>query len=255
VPNKVDGASQLSRRSVVQSVARAFDVLNLLLDSTSPMSVQELARTSGLDRTVVHRLLRTLLQQSMVIEERGLFRLGPASILLADRYLDDLLVRRLALPYMVELQANDIADRPWTATLSVAVGAKAAVIERIWTPETPLDLVLAVGDTFPLHTTAVGRAILAYYPPERLVTTLGKDLAEELAPVLAKVRDAGGVGMSKGEAVPGVEALAAVILSRRQQSVAAIGVSGVDLGDQMNQTSPLASTLRRATSAIGQMIP
>lgn len=110
----------------MQYVARAFDVLNTLLDSTSPMSVPV---GSGVDSV-------------------------------ADRYLDDLLVRRLALPYMVELQANDIADRPWTATLSVAVGAKSAVIERIWTTRTPLDLVLAVGDT---------------------------------------LRAAGGVGMSKGE--------------------------------------------------------
>ncbi|GAA0378726.1 transcriptional regulator [Acrocarpospora corrugata] len=246
---------QVSRRSVVQSVTRAFDVLNLLRDSTSPMSVQEIARSTGLDRTVVHRLLRSLLQQAMVVEERGLFRVGPASVLLANRYHDDLLVRRLALPYMVELQAGDIADKPWTATLSIAVGNVSAVIERIWTPRTPLDLVLAVGDTFPIHSTATGRSMLAYYDPDKLIEVVGADRARELAVVLESVRSAGGVGLSKGEAVPGVEAIAAVILSRRQTPVAAISVSGVDLGDQMNQTSPLASTLRRAAGAIGQMVP
>lgn len=252
---QVDGDTQVSRRSIVQSVTRAFDLLNHLRDSTAPMSVQELARTAGLDRTVVHRLLRSLLQQGMVIEERGLFRLGAASILLANRYLDDLLVRRLALPYMVELQANDIADRPWTATLSVAVGDVSAVIERIWTPRTPLDLVLSVGDTFPIHSTATGRSMLAYYEPDKLVEVVGEERSSALAAKLEKVRSAGGVGMSKGEAVPGVEAIAAVILSRRQVPVAAISVSGVDLGEQMAESSPLASTLRRAAGAIGQMIP
>ncbi|MGH3466660.1 MAG: IclR family transcriptional regulator [Thermocrispum sp.] len=250
-----DGQTQVARRSVVQSVTRAFDILNLLRDTASPMSVQEIARSSGLDRTVVHRLLRSLLHQSMVVEERGLFRLGPAPILLANRYLDDLLVRRLALPYMVELQANDIADQPWTATLSVAVGDVSAVIERIWTPKTPLDLVLSIGDTFPMHTTATGRSMLAYYDTARLAQTIGNKRAEELAPVLEDVRAAGGVGTSKGEAVPGVEAIAAVILSRRKVPVAAVSVSGVDLGDQMDVVSPLASTLRRAAGAIGQMLP
>ncbi|MEU5401440.1 IclR family transcriptional regulator [Streptomyces sp. NPDC005963] len=249
-----EAAEAPARRSVVQSVTRAFDLLNLLRDSTAPMSVQEIARSAGLDRTVVHRLLRSLLPQGMVVEERGLFGVGPASILLANRYLDDLLVRRLALPYMVELQANDIADKPWTANLSVAVGDVSAVIERIWTPSTPLDLVLSVGDTFPIDSTATGRSILAYYEPDRLVDTVGAQRAAELADTFASVRSAGGVGLSRGEAVPGVEAVAAVILSRRQAPVAAISVSGVDLGDQMDSVSPLAQTLRRAAAAIGQMI-
>jgi IclR family acetate operon transcriptional repressor len=252
---KGDGDAPISRRSVVQSVGRAFDLLNLLRDATAPMSVQEIAKAAELDRTVVHRLLRSLSQQSMVIEERGLFRLGPASILLANRYIDDLLVRRLALPYLVELQSNDIADQPWTATLSVAVGDVSAVIERIWTPRTPLDLVLSVGDTFPIHSTATGRSMLAYYPQERLVELLGERRGSELTPVLAEVRATGGVGVSKGEAVPGVQAIAAVILSRRQVPTAAISVSGVNLGAQLHHASALASTLRRAAGAIGQMIP
>ena len=254
--NGGEGAvAAVSRRSVVQSVARAFDLLNLLRDAATPLSVQDIARRAGLDRTVVHRLLRTLQQQGMAIEERGLVRLGPASILLANRYLDDLLVRRLALPYMVELQSGDIADRPWTATLSVAVGDVSAVIERIWTPTTPLDLVLSVGDTFAMHTTATGRSMLAYYPPDKLVETVGAERCAELEPVLESVRAAGGIGVSRGEAVPGVQAIAAVILSRRQTPIASVSVSGVDLGEQIDTASRLASTLRRAAGAIGQMIP
>lgn len=253
--NQAGADTQVSRRSVVQSVTRAFDVLNLLRTATSPLTVQEVARRTGLDRTVVHRLLRSLLQHDMVVEERGLFRLGPASVLFANRYHDDLLVRRLALPYMVELQSKEIADKPWTATLSIGVGDVSAVIERIWTPHTPLDLVLSLGDTFPIHSTATGRSMLAYYEPGRLAETVGDDRAKELAPILEQVRSSGGIGTSKGEAVPGVEAIAAAVLSRRGQPVAALSVSGVDLGDQMEPTSRLASTLRRAAAAIGQMIP
>jgi hypothetical protein len=37
--------------------------------------------------------------------------------------------------------------------------------------------------------------------------------------------------------------------------IASVSVSGVDLGEQIDTTSPLASTLRRAAGAIGQMIP
>ena len=73
--------------------------------------------------------------------------------------------------------------------------------------------------------------------------------------VLESVRAAGGIGVSGGEAVYGVQAIAAVILSRRQTPIVSVSVSGVDLGEQIDTESRLASTLRRAAGAIGQVIP
>lgn len=243
-----------NRRSVVQSVSRAFGILNLLRDAQSPMTVQEIAAGAGLDRTVTHRLVKSLVLQSVVAEDRGLYRLGPATVLLSNRYIDDLLVRRLALPYMIEISGNDLAEQPWTVTLSIPVGSISTVIERIWTPHAPLDMVLGVGDNFPIDATATGRSILAYYDPSAIHDLVGSERAERVAPVLEQVREAGGVGLSRGEAVPGVQAVAAVIRSRRQVPVSSLSVSGVDLGDQLDYASPIAATLRRAAGAIGQMI-
>src|SRR5260370_815377 len=90
-----------SPRSAVPWVWRACERRTLVRDARAPMSVRETARGAELARTVVPRLLPTLQQQDIVLGERGLSRLGPASILLANSYLDNLLVRRLALPYMV----------------------------------------------------------------------------------------------------------------------------------------------------------
>src|SRR4051794_23401838 len=111
------------RRSVVQAVSRAFAILDILRASPSPMTVQEIASQAGLDRTVTHRLVKSLLMRSVVMEDRGSFRVGPATVLLANSYIDDLLVRRLALPYMIEISENDLAGQPWTVTLSIPVGA------------------------------------------------------------------------------------------------------------------------------------
>lgn len=243
------------RRSVVQSVSRVFEILNLLRVATSPLSVQEVARATGLDRTVTHRLLNTLLQESMVVEERGQFRMGPASTLLSNKYIDDLLVRRLAMPYLMELQQTELKDQPWTPTLSIAVGKVATVIERLWTPLTPLDLVLSVGDSFPINIGAAGRSMLAYYETQHVIDLLGAETAADVAPTLETVRESGGVGISNREAVPGVQAIAAVVLSRRKTPIASISVSGVDLGDQLDADSSLASALRRAASAMGKSVP
>src|SRR4051794_15320511 len=91
------------RRSLVQAGLRAFGILDILRASPSPMTVQEIATQADLDRTVTHRLVKSLLMQAVVVEDRGAFRVGPATVLLANRYIDDLLVRRLALPYMIEI--------------------------------------------------------------------------------------------------------------------------------------------------------
>jgi DNA-binding IclR family transcriptional regulator len=66
-----------SPRSSVQSVARACDILAILGDSNVPLSALEIANASGLDHTVVHRLLRTLAERDMVVEDRGAYGLGP----------------------------------------------------------------------------------------------------------------------------------------------------------------------------------
>lgn len=247
-------APEGSRKATVQSVERAVEVLGVLQSQAGALTVQDVAARAGLDRTVVHRLLKTLAHHDLAVEERGTFRLGPQTILLGHRYVESLLVRRLALPYLIELQAHGIADEPWTANLSVPAGGLLVVVERIWTSTTPLDVVLSAGDVLPMASTAAGRAILAYYTPEQRQATLGPGELAQAEAALAQTRDAGGIGLSRREAVPGVEAVAAAILSRCGIPVAAIAVSGVDLGDQLNADSSLAHKLRRAAHSIGQML-
>jgi IclR family transcriptional regulator, acetate operon repressor len=244
-----------SRRSTVQSVARAFDVLEVLKRATAPMSALEVAGATGLDRTVVHRLLRTIGEYGLVVEEHGVFRLGPASVLIANRYVDNLLVRRLALPYLLDLQSRVLGERPWNVSLSIPVGDVSTVVERLWTPGIPLDAVLDVGDTHPIDRGAAGRSILAYYEESDALEAIGPERYAEVAPVLERVRAAGGVALSEGEASPGTYAVAAVIRSRRSQPVAAIGVAGLDLGDELAYDSSLAGHLRRAAEAVGHSIP
>lgn len=254
-PAETTAEKGASRRNSVQSVARAFEVLNVLKDAAEPMSALEISRATRLDRTVVHRLLRSICEGGMALEDRGTFRLGPEPVLLAHRYLDNLLVRRLALPYMLDLQTNVVGEMPNTVSLSIAVRDVVTVIERIWTPSAPLGVVLDVGDTVPVDRTAAGRALLAYLPAEDVVRLLGEERYAAVVETLEQVRSADGIGLTHGEAHRGVDAVAAAIRSRRSQPIAAIAVSGPDLGDELAYDSPLAGHLRRAADAIGQSIP
>jgi IclR family transcriptional regulator, acetate operon repressor len=246
--------SATSQRSSVQSVRRAFDILDILKEATYPMSALEIARAADLDRTVVHRLLRTLSERGMTVEERGAYSLGPASVLLANRYVDNLLVRRLALPYLLDLQAGALADRPWPLTLLIPVGDLATVIERIWTQAAPLGMILDIGDTFPIDLAAAGRAVIAYRPETDVRTLIGNARYDAVAPKLERVREVGGIAMTHGEAIPGVTAMAAAIQSRRGHAVAALAISTLERSDEFSDESPLAGQLRRAANAIGQSL-
>jgi IclR family transcriptional regulator, acetate operon repressor len=209
---------------------------------------------SGLDRTVVHRLLRTLAEYGMVVEGRGTYGLGPSSLLLANRYIDTLLVRRLALPYLLDLQATAIGNRPWTATLMIPVGDVATVAERIWSHTTPLDMVLDIGDTFPIDLAAAGRCVLAYSSEEEVRDLVGDERYEAVASTLERVRQADGIGLSRGEAAHGICAIAAAIRSRGGRAVAAVAVAGLDLGDQLSHDSKLAAHVRRSAHAVGRSL-
>jgi IclR family transcriptional regulator, acetate operon repressor len=243
-----------ARKTLVQSVSRAVAVLGVLRDAPGPMSALAVAQVSGLDRTVVHRLLKTLTSNGFAIEADGSYRVGPAVVLLANRYIADRSIRRVAVPYLVDLQTHAIGDRPWTVTMSIPVDGVTTVIERIWTKTTPLGLVLDIGDTFPVDRTAVGRSLLAYHPAAQVTELIGERRHAELAGVLEEIRSSGGVGLAQGVAGAAVEAVAAVIRSRRGEPLAGVAVTGVSLGDQLDYDSPLARSLRRAADSIGQLV-
>lgn len=243
------------RRSGVQSVDRAFAALDVLGHAAGPLSVQEVARGSSLDRTVAHRLLKTLKNHGVVVEDRGSYSLGPQTVLMATRYTESLLVRRLALPYMLDLQSRDLADSPFTVNLSIAVGDVSAVLERIWTATAPLDLVLSSGDLFALERTATGRSILAHLDDGAIDAAIGSERHKAVRPALASAREHDGVAVSEGEAIPGIRGMAAAIVSSDGTPVAAIGISSPDSTNLLDAGSPLAAKLARSVHAVGKMLP
>jgi IclR family transcriptional regulator, acetate operon repressor len=248
-----EDAPAADRRSLVQSVSRAFDVLDVLRRNGRPMPPADVARTMNLDRTVVYRLLRTLAQRGMVTEETNGFALGAGTVLLGHGFLDNLPLRRIALPYMIDLQTKMLDGQPWTLALFIRVGGLSAVIERMWTPATPLGLVLEQGVTVPLGLTAAGRSILACLAEADAREILG-DGHDELAPALDEIRTAGGIGLVDGTTTNGLPAVACAIRRPDGSPAGAIGVGGVELGAQLATDSALATQLRHAAESIGRVI-
>lgn len=240
-------------KSEVQSVRRACQLLDCLTEHPHrTMSALELSVATGLDRTVVHRLLRTLTLEGFLEEAHGQYHLGSRALGLAQGYLAHTRLREISLPYALELH-NELLERPWIVALGVPAGGFAVLIEQLWKPQAPLDMLLATGTRMPLATSAVGRCLLAYgyQSPKRAPD---EDWPLSLKQQLEAIRQAGGVEWSSNEIRPGISALAAVILSHDAKPVGALAVSGPEMGEHLARDSELAARLLRAAAAIGRMV-
>src|SRR5665647_1525 len=89
----------------VQSVQKAFDLLEILAENPAISSLAELARMVGLSRNKTFRLLSTLCEKGLVDREdlTGSYLLGISSVTLAQKFIKNSSVVNYAHPIMEEL--------------------------------------------------------------------------------------------------------------------------------------------------------
>lgn len=138
-----------------QTLDRGLRVLSVLAQAPSGLSVTELAAEVGVNRTVVYRLVATLVQHGLARrDDSGRLHVGLGVLTLA-RGLQPVL-RERANPVLRAL-AEDLGA---TAHLTLADGGEAlaiAVVEPSWTD---FHVAYRVGARHPLDQGAAGRAIL-----------------------------------------------------------------------------------------------
>jgi DNA-binding IclR family transcriptional regulator len=238
----------------VQSLTRFTAVLDALASTDRPMSVLEIAGESGLDRAVVNRMVKALVEEEFVERDRaGRYRMGPRAMVYASAYIDVLAVRRIGLPYAVELRERLGRDLPAVVSLNIRVVAEMTVVDAVWDNKIGLDSILQVGTRFPVERSASGRCVLAYLGEESRRALLGARLTPELERRLADVRAAGGVDSTQGDFRAGIIGLGATIFDSDREPVAALTLYGSEPGVEglADTGSEIAVALRRTADAIG----
>jgi DNA-binding IclR family transcriptional regulator len=202
------------RRNGMQLIARTADVLRALEAAPEGLSLSALALAVGLPKSTVHRIAVALESEDFVgTTARGRLRLGRGLAQLGAAARGAL--RQDLRPILVRL--NQELDE--TVDLSILDGSEARFIDQI--PSTQrLRAVSAVGISFPLHSTANGKALLAALPPGQataiLPPRLQRDTANtitsrrELWAELERVRETG-VAYDREEHTDGICAVGAVV--------------------------------------------
>ncbi len=150
-----------SDKGGIQVIARAASILRALRDDTSGLSLGQIAERTDLPRSTVQRITGALASERMVLSNAkgGELRLGPEmrTFAKATRYT----IVETCRPILMEI-ANRTGE---TTDLAVLRGDSMTFLDQI-SGHHRLRAVSSAGDTFPLTTTANGRACLAKMPEQ-----------------------------------------------------------------------------------------
>jgi DNA-binding IclR family transcriptional regulator len=163
-------------KSQVQVIARAATILRALEDESGGLSLGQIAQRVNLARSTVQRIVAALECEKLVIAAtpNGRVRLGPAILRLAASVRSDFIA--LARPFLEKLSA----DLQETVDLSVVKKDHLVFIDQVIGSQR-LRTVSAVGETFPLHCTANGKAYLAQLSDQAIEKLIGRTYEQRTA--------------------------------------------------------------------------
>ena len=139
----------------VQSVTRAFRLLDLLADEGGSLSLTELAASTGLPAPTIHRLMRSLVAGGHVRQEASRrYALGPRLIRLGE--VAGQALGSWAKPYLAEL-VQRIGE---TANLALLEADSVVYVAQVPSPHA-MRMFTEVGRHVMPHSTGVGKALLS----------------------------------------------------------------------------------------------
>ncbi|WP_420714688.1 IclR family transcriptional regulator [Mycobacterium sp. Aquia_213] len=147
-------------------------MLRLLQAHPGGLNQAEIGERLGMARSTVSRILNALDDEGLVASRaaRGRYRLGPEIARMAST------VRRSVVvdlhPFIEEL-SRELEE---TVDLSILDGDRATFVDQVVSPHR-LRAISAVGESFPLHCCANGKALLASLAPEEQARAVPSRLA------------------------------------------------------------------------------
>ncbi|MDE2005179.1 MAG: IclR family transcriptional regulator [Rhodospirillales bacterium] len=240
----------------VKSLGKIVRILDAFSARERSLSLAEVCRRLGYPKSTTHRLLAAMRRAGLLDqdEEGGPYRLGLKLFELGSTVLANMELHREARPF-VETLARLSGQAVHLAAFD---GRNALVVQRAEAqPEAPLPASFI--ETAPVHSTGVGKAILAFQPEAAIERVIAAGLARHteatltdpaaLRAELARIR-AAGHAYDEGEHQPGLRCVAAPIHDRAGRVIAAISASGPAWRLPIGERDSIARMVRHAADGI-----
>ncbi len=231
-PN-IDDEAEDRQRGGVQSLGRAFAILEQVARHREGIGLAELSKLVGLHNSTTFHLAKTLVSLGYLRQEKDSkrYRVGRPLFALAASALDEIEMVNLATPIMEDLSRQTGES----SHFAVRMGDAVVVIARTSGPGA-FQLTDRVGVIRPAHCTALGKIILAALRPDQLKRFLErvelkpstkKSITEPsvLLREIAEVRR-NAIAVDDGEFNAEVRCVAVPVYNFTGDVVGALGISG-----------------------------
>lgn len=215
----------------VDTIARALGILECFTTGEPEQTLKQLCEKTGLYKSRVHRLCRTLLDCGYLVRTSySSYRLGPKLLVLGKVYERTNTLVSISHPIMQELAAT-VGE---SVALFALEGDRSICLVREYGPSR-LFFAINEGDYMQLHATATGRVLLAHASADFRNRVLGGKL-ETITPATITDREwlegecrailERGYSVSREEREPGVAAVAAPVFDFEKEVLAVLTLVG-----------------------------
>lgn len=239
-----------------KTVAKALSILRQFGTTDNELGVTEIARSLGLDKVVVHRLLRALAAERFVVqdEQTRRYRLGGGLIELARRHLREQPLAEVARPWVEQLAATS------SETVLLAVGRGTQVVVALPAlSKHVLAVSASIGDSESMHCTSVGKVLMAFGPTTLLAQVIATGLTrktERTITTATRLRAAveqtrqNGWSLDDEELVAGVRAIAAPVFGPDGHALGGVAIRAPSARLTDARIRKLLPSLRAACRAV-----
>ncbi|TPK73597.1 IclR family transcriptional regulator [Mesorhizobium sp. B2-4-15] len=224
----VDGSDQPG----IKTLDKGLRILDFFASKQRSFGVSDIAREFSMDKGSAYRFLTTLERSGVLSQDfqTKKYGLGTKFLVWASRAGPMTTVVRVSRPYLEEL-AQVTGLEAHLALMS----HQSAVLVDTASPDTPMSIRSLVGLEEPLHSTALGKAILAFQPeakrneliksiPMRAATSNTITDRAKLAEAVEEIRRTG-IATDFGEFIEVLTCFAAPVFDADESVFAAMGVS------------------------------
>lgn len=245
-----------ARQNTIQSVDRAFDVLNTLA-SKDGMTLSEVAFELNQSPATIYRVLSTLQAREIVETDPAsqVWNIGPAAFQIGYAFMRRSSVVERSRPIMRDL----MVQTGETSNLGIEKSDMVMFVSQVETHET-IRAFFPPGTQSPLHASGIGKALLAHYAPDRIARLLKSNslekftdktitTPEKLLEEMETIRSQG-FAFDDEEKTSGMRCIAAPILNFYGEAVAGISVSGPTHRMTLGHIETISEAVRRAAMTL-----
>lgn len=150
---------------IIQSVERALKILDLFTEDTPEQKITEISDKMNLHKSTVHTLLKTLEKHQYIEQnpENMKYKLGLKLVERGNYVISTIDIRQVAKSYLLDLSKKT----GQTVHLGILNGQEGVYIDKI-EGESAVIRFSRIGKGIPLHSTAIGKVLLAFQEPKEI---------------------------------------------------------------------------------------